>query len=62
MTDPSDPPHSHPPADVRAAALEALLVEKQLVGTDTVDAVVEELENRGIDAGPVRDLIRSFVG
>jgi hypothetical protein len=26
------------------------------------DAVVDELENRGIDAGPVRDLIRSFVG
>jgi hypothetical protein len=26
------------------------------------DAVVEELENRGIDAGPVRDLIRSLVG
>jgi hypothetical protein len=26
------------------------------------DAVVRELESRGIDAGPVRDLIRSFVG
>jgi len=40
-------PHAHPPADVRAAALEALLVEKELIGTDTVDAVVEELENLG---------------
>ena len=26
------------------------------------DAIVQELENRGIDAGPVRDLIRSVVG
>jgi hypothetical protein len=26
------------------------------------DAIVQELENRGIDAGPVRDLIRSAVG
>jgi len=40
-------PHAHPPDDVRAAALEALLVEKELIGTDTVDAVVEELENLG---------------
>ena len=38
---------THPPADVRAAALESLLVEKGLIGTDTVDAVVEELENLG---------------
>jgi nitrile hydratase len=38
---------AHPPADVRAAALESLLVEKGLIGTDTVDAVVEELENLG---------------
>lgn len=38
---------NHPPADVRAAALESLLVEKGLIGTDTVDAVVEELENLG---------------
>ena len=45
MTD--DHPHPHPPADVRAAALEALLVEKQLIGTDTVDAAVDELENLG---------------
>ena len=40
-------PHPHPPADVRAAALEALLVDKELIGTDTVDAVVDELENLG---------------
>lgn len=40
-------PHPHPPADVRAAALEALLVEKELIGTDTVDAVVDELGNLG---------------
>jgi nitrile hydratase len=39
----SDDPHS--PADVRAAALESLLVEKDLIGTDTVDVVVDELEN-----------------
>jgi nitrile hydratase len=39
--------HPHPPADVRARAIEALLVEKELTGTDTVDAVVEELENLG---------------
>jgi hypothetical protein len=26
------------------------------------DAVVAELERRGVDAGPVRDLIRSAVG
>ena len=32
---------------MRAAALEALLVEKELIGTDTVDAVVDELENLG---------------
>jgi nitrile hydratase len=38
---------AHPPADVRAAALESLLVEKGLIGTDTVDAVVDELENLG---------------
>jgi nitrile hydratase len=38
---------AHPPADVRAAALETLLVEKGLIGTDTVDAVVEEFENLG---------------
>lgn len=44
---PSEHPRSHPPADVRAAALEALLVEKELIGTDTVDAVVDELENLG---------------
>ncbi|HMG39816.1 MAG TPA: nitrile hydratase subunit alpha [Acidimicrobiales bacterium] len=37
----------HPPADVRAAALEALLVEKELIGTDTLDAVVDELEDLG---------------
>ena len=47
MTDQHEHPHPHPPADVRAAALEALLVEKELIGTDTVDAVVEELENLG---------------
>ena len=40
-------PHPHPPADVRAAALEALLVDKELVGTDTVDAAVDELEDLG---------------
>ena len=37
----------HPPADVRAAALQALLVEKELIGTDTLDAVVDELEDLG---------------
>jgi nitrile hydratase len=40
-------PHPHPPADVRAAALEALLVEKELIGSDTVDAVVDELADLG---------------
>lgn len=39
--------HPHPPADVRAAALEALLVDKELIGTDTVDAAVDELEDLG---------------
>jgi len=43
----STPDHPHPLADVRAKALEALLVEKELIGTDTVDAVVDELENLG---------------
>jgi nitrile hydratase len=44
---PDTHPPAHPPADVRAAALEALLVDKELIGTDTVDAVVDELENLG---------------
>jgi nitrile hydratase len=44
---PDTHPPAHLPADVRAAALEALLVDKELIGTDTVDAVVDELENLG---------------
>jgi nitrile hydratase len=39
--------HPHPPADVRAAALEALLVDKELIGTDTVDAAADELDRMG---------------
>jgi nitrile hydratase len=43
--------HEHGNGDValRAAALEALLVEKGLISTDAVDAVVEHYEN---DVGP----------
>jgi nitrile hydratase len=45
--------HHHPPAasevELRARALEALLVEKGLVSTDAIDAVVELYEN---DIGP----------
>jgi nitrile hydratase subunit alpha len=43
--------HSHDPDDpaLRAAALEALLVEKGLISTDAIDAVVEHYER---DLGP----------
>jgi nitrile hydratase subunit alpha len=48
-----DHDHHHPPAasevELRARALEALLVEKGLVSTDAIDAVVELYEN---DIGP----------
>jgi nitrile hydratase len=41
--------HGHDDVAVRAAALEALLVEKGLVSTDAIDAVVDVYEN---DVGP----------
>ena len=41
--------HDHDDAAVRAAALEALLVEKGLISTDAIDAVVDLYEN---DVGP----------
>jgi nitrile hydratase subunit alpha len=41
--------HDHPAVELRAAALEALLVEKGLVATDAIDAVVELYER---DVGP----------
>jgi nitrile hydratase subunit alpha len=44
-----DHDHDHEDAAVRAAALEALLVEKGLISTDAIDAVVDLYEN---DVGP----------
>jgi nitrile hydratase len=41
--------HDHDDVAVRAAALEALLVEKGLISTDAIDAVVDLYEN---DIGP----------
>jgi nitrile hydratase len=41
--------HDHSAVELRAAALEALLVEKGLVATDAIDAVVELYER---DVGP----------
>ncbi len=41
--------HGHDDIAVRAAALESLLVEKGLVSTDAIDAVVDYYEN---DVGP----------
>ncbi len=41
--------HGHDDMAVRAAALEALLVEKGLISTDAIDAVVDLYEN---DVGP----------
>jgi nitrile hydratase len=41
--------HGHDDVAIRAAALEALLVEKGLVSTDAIDAVVDVYEN---DVGP----------
>jgi nitrile hydratase len=41
--------HDHDDVAVRAAALEALLVEKGLISTDAIDAVVDLYEN---DVGP----------
>lgn len=41
--------HDHTDVELRAAALEALLVEKGLVSTDAIDAVVEHYEK---DVGP----------
>jgi nitrile hydratase subunit alpha len=41
--------HDHDDVAVRAAALEALLVEKGLLSTDAIDAVVDHYEN---DLGP----------
>jgi nitrile hydratase len=48
---PSDGHHERPasPSELRARALEALLVERGLVSTDAIDAVVEYYEN---DVGP----------
>jgi len=44
-----DHDHVHDDVAVRAAALEALLVEKGLISTDAIDAVVDLYEN---DIGP----------
>ena len=44
-----DHDHVHDDVAVRAAALEALLVEKGLISTDAIDAVVDLYEN---DVGP----------
>ena len=44
-----DHDHAHDDVAVRAAALEALLVEKGLISTDAIDAVVDLYEN---DIGP----------
>ena len=44
-----DHDHAHDDVAVRAAALEALLVEKGLISTDAIDAVVDLYEN---DVGP----------
>jgi len=44
-----DHDHDHDDVAVRAAALEALLVEKGLISTDAIDAVVDLYEN---DVGP----------
>ena len=41
--------HGHDEIAIRAAALEALLVEKGLISTDAIDAVVDLYEN---DVGP----------
>ena len=41
--------HDHDDVAIRAAALEALLVEKGLISTDAIDAVVDLYEN---DVGP----------
>lgn len=49
-----DGDHHHPPPptapELRAAALESLLVERGIVSTDTIDAVVAAFEN---DIGPM---------
>ena len=55
--------HPRPPSEVelRAQALEALLVERGLVSTDAIDAVVEMYEN---DVGPqngAKDVARAWV-
>jgi nitrile hydratase len=44
-----DHPHDHDALALRAAALEAVLVEKGLLSTDQVDAIVERYER---DLGP----------
>jgi len=49
MSHDHDHEHHHDDAAVRAAALEALLVEKGLISTDAIDAVVDLYEN---DVGP----------
>ena len=49
MSHEHDHRHEHDDVAVRAAALEALLVEKGLISTDAIDAVVDLYEN---DVGP----------
>src|SRR5262245_42217244 len=49
MSHDHDHEHSHDDVAVRAEALEALLVEKGLISTDAIDAVVDLYEN---DVGP----------
>jgi len=49
VSDHHDHDHEHDDVAVRAAALEALLVEKGLISTDAIDAVVDLYEN---DVGP----------
>ena len=47
--EPGERDHGHDEIAIRAAALEALLVEKGLISTDAIDAVVDLYEN---DVGP----------
>ena len=49
MSDEHDHTHAHDELALRAAALEAVLVEKGLLSTDQVDAIVERYER---DLGP----------
>jgi nitrile hydratase subunit alpha len=61
MSHDHDHEHHHDDAAVRAAALEALLVEKGLISTDAINAVVDLYEN---DVGPqngARVIARAWV-